>query len=242
VRIIFTERDLARVRLADTPHILGEISFTVRALRRRDVSGFEPWRGDTRSRLTTHMRPLLDLVPAHGWIPDFMEPAAGRLPGALDAVRAATAADVDFDLARIAAERRPPPTAEALAANQKQALDRPAEAVVAYHHMAVAPYWRPIAAAVDAARAARARTLTDGGLDLLLATLHPSIRWNPPVLEIIGYRDGERLDLDGRGLLITFGVLALSPRASVSITPGGRAPVLMAPVWGAAFAGRPRRR
>jgi len=229
VRIIFTERDLARVRLADEPHMLGEISFSVRALRRRDISGFEPWRGDTRPRLTPHMRPLLDLVPAHGWIPDFLEPA-GCLPGALDWVRAATAADVDFDLARIAAERRPPPTAQALAVGQKQALERLAEAVAAYQHVAVAPYGRLITAAFDASRAARARTLTDGGLDLLLATLHPGIRWNPPVLEIVGYRDGERLDLDGRGLLITFGVLALAPRASVSFIPGGRAPVLMAPV------------
>jgi hypothetical protein len=124
VRIIFTERDLARVRLADKPHILSEITFSVRALRRRDVSGFEPWRSDTRSRLTPDMRPLLDLVPAHGWIPDFMEPAAGRLPGALDAVCAATAAEVHFDLARIHAERRPPPTAQALAVDQEQALDR----------------------------------------------------------------------------------------------------------------------
>src|SRR5215469_12786410 len=209
--------------------MLGEISFSVRALRRRDISGFEPWRGDTRPRLTPHMRPLLDLVPAHGWIPDFLEPA-GCLPGALDWVRAATAADVDFDLARIAAERRPPPTAQSLAVGQKQALERLAEAVAAYQHVAVAPYGRLITAAFDASRAARARTLTDGGLDLLLATLHPGIRWNPPVLEIVGYRDGERLDLDGRGLLITFGVLALAPRASVSFIPGGRAPVLMAPV------------
>jgi DNA-binding transcriptional ArsR family regulator len=232
VRIIFTERDLARVRLADKPHILSEVTFSVRALRRRDVSGFEPWRGDTRSRLTPHMRPLLDLVPAHGWIPDFLEPApAGRLPGALDAVRAATAAEVDFDLARIAAERRPPPTAQTLAADQDHALERLAEAVVAYHHVAVAPYWRPITAAFDAARAARARTLTDGGLDLLLSTLHPHIRWNPPTLEIVGYRDGERLDLDGRGLLINLGVVAPSPRASIIVTPGGCAPVLLAPIW-----------
>lgn len=232
MRIIFTERDLARVRLADEPHILGEISFSVRALRRRDVSGFEPWRGGTRSRLTPHMRPLLDLVPARGWIPDFMEPApAGRLPGALDAVRAAAVADVDSDLARIAAERRPPPIAEALAADQKRALDRLAGAVVAYHHVALAPYWRPIAAAFDAARAARARTLTDGGLDLLLATLHPRIRWNPPVLEVVGYRDGERLDLDGRGLKIILGVLALAPRASVFTTSGGRVSLLLVPAW-----------
>ena len=232
MRIIFTERDLARVRLADAPHVLSEITFSVRALRRRNVSGFEPWRSDTRSRLTLHMRPLLDLVPAHGWIPDFLEPApAGRLPGALDVVRAVTAAEVAFDLARIAAERRPPPTAQALAADQKRALDRLAEAVLAYHHVAVAPYWRPIAAAFDAARAARARTLTDGGLDLLLATLHPRIRWNPPVLELVGYRDGERLDLDGRGLLITLGVLAPVPRASVFTTSGGRVPLLLAPIW-----------
>ena len=72
--IVFTERDLARVRLADTPHTLSEITFSVRALRRREVSGFEPWRGQTRSRLTPEMRPLVDLVPSHGWVPDFMEP------------------------------------------------------------------------------------------------------------------------------------------------------------------------
>jgi DNA-binding transcriptional ArsR family regulator len=51
------------------------------------------------------------------------------------------------------------------------------------------------------------------------------------VLDIVGYRDGERLDLDGRGLLINLGVLAPSPRASVIVTPGGRAPVLLAPIW-----------
>ena len=231
MQIIFTERDLARVRLADKPHILGEITFSVQALRRPDSPGFEPWRSDTRSRLTPDVRPLLELVPARGWIPDFLQPApAGRLPGALDVVRAATAAEVNFDLARIAAERRPPPTAYALAARQEHALDRLAEAVLAYHHVAVAPYWRPIAAAFDAARAARARTLTDGGLGLLLATLHPRIRWNPPVLELLGYRDGERLDLDGRGLLINLGVLARVPRASIIVTPGGRAPVLLAPI------------
>jgi DNA-binding transcriptional ArsR family regulator len=231
VRIIFTERDLARVRLADEPHILSEVTFSARALRCRDVSGFEPWRGDTRGRLTPRMRPLLELVPAHGWIPDFLEPApAGRLPGALGVVRAVTAAEVDFDLARIAAERRPPPAAQALAADQKQALDRLAEAVLTYHHVAVAPYWQPIAAAFDAARAARARTLTDGGLDLLLASLHPRIRWNPPVLELVGYRDGERLDLDGRGLLISLGVLAPVPRASEFTTAGGRVPLLLAPI------------
>lgn len=231
MRIIFTERDLARVRLANEPHILSEITFSVRALRRPDISGYEPWRSDTRSRLTPDMAPLLDLVPARGWIPDFIEPAAGLLPGALDAVSAATSAEVHSDLARIHAERRPPPTAQALAIDQEQAMSQLAEAVAAYHRVAVAPHWAPIAAAFDAARAGWARTLTDGGLDLLLTTLHPLIRWNPPVLDVVGYRHGERLDLDGRGLLINLGVLTPVPRASVTVTPRGRVPVLLAPIW-----------
>jgi len=229
VLIVFTERDLARVRLADTPHTLSEITFSVRALRRREVSGFEPWRGQTISRLTPEMRPLVELVPSHGWIPDFMEPG-GRLSDGLAALRAVSAAEVSFDLARIAAERRPPSLALGLVADRKQALDRLAEAVSAYYAVALAPHWPRIAAGFDAGRAARARILAAGGLDLLLATLHPSLRWNPPVLELAGYRDGERLDLDGRGLLINPGVLAPYPRASV-ILPGGSVPMLLAPIW-----------
>jgi DNA-binding transcriptional ArsR family regulator len=230
VQIVFTERDLARVRLADTPHALSEITFSVRALRRRDVPGFEPWRGETRSRLAPEMRPLLELVPARGWIPDFMEPAGGLSHGRT-ALRAASADVVGFDLARIAAERRPPPLALELVSDRRHALGRLAEAVTAYHTVATAPHWRRIAAAFDAGRAARARILASGGLDLLLATLHPSIRWNPPVLELAGYRDGERLDLDGRGLLVNPGVLAFYPRASVIACPGGDVPVLLVPIW-----------
>jgi DNA-binding transcriptional ArsR family regulator len=230
VQIVFTERDLARVRLADTPHALSEITFSVRALRCRDVSGFEPWRGEMRSRLAPEMRSLFELVPARGWIPDFMEPAGGLSHGRI-ALRAASADVVGFDLARIAAERRPPPLALELVSDRKHALGRLAEAVTAYHTVALAPHWQRIAAAFDAGRAARARILAGGGLDLLLATLHPSIRWNPPVLELAGYRDGERLDLDGRGLLINPGVLAFYPRASVIDDPGGSVPVLLVPIW-----------
>jgi DNA-binding transcriptional ArsR family regulator len=230
VRIVFTERDLARVRLADTPHALSEVTFSMRALRRRDVPGFEPWRGQTRSRLTPQMKPLADLVPSRGWIPDFMEPAGG-LSHARTALRAASGDVIRFDLARIAAERRPPPLALELAADRKQALERLAEAVTAYHTVALAPHWQRIAAAFEADRAARARILASGGLDLLLATLHPSLRWNPPVLELAGYRDGERLDLDGRGLLVNPGVLALYPRASVIVYPGSTVPVLVVPIW-----------
>ena len=53
-------------------------------------------------------------------------------PG-LAALRAVSAAAVSFDLARIAAERRPPPLAQGLVADRRQALDRLAGAVTAYH-------------------------------------------------------------------------------------------------------------
>jgi len=37
---------------------------------------------------------------------------------------------------------------------------------------------------LDAERATRARVLADGGIDGLFATLHPALRWRPPVLEL----------------------------------------------------------
>ena len=46
-----------------------------------------------------------------------------------------------------------------------------------------------------------ARALLHGGHDHLLATLHPTVHWRPPVLEVT-YPEDRDLYLDGRGLLL----------------------------------------
>jgi DNA-binding transcriptional ArsR family regulator len=80
-----------------------------------------------------------------------------------------------------------------------------ADALVAVHDVAVAPYWAQIDARIRADRAARAATIVEAGLGHLLATLcPPHVRWKPPILEVdtpLGC-DAD-VHLNGRGLLLT---------------------------------------
>jgi DNA-binding transcriptional ArsR family regulator len=83
-------------------------------------------------------------------------------------------------------------------------LDRLAALLAVSYDLAVAPHWPVMRAHLDAERATRARILADGGIDLLFATLHPSLRWRPPVLELPGPRAESAGVIDcrlaGRGL------------------------------------------
>ncbi|MEU6115254.1 winged helix-turn-helix domain-containing protein [Streptomyces sp. NPDC047117] len=67
---------------------------------------------------------------------------------------------------------------------------------------AVAPYWERMLGYLEAECETRGRIVMAGGLDQLLATLHPRINWRSPVLEIPGGPD-EDVHLDGRGLTLT---------------------------------------
>lgn len=67
---------------------------------------------------------------------------------------------------------------------------------------AVAPYWDQLCTYLEAECEARGRIVMAGGVEQLLATLHPRTIWRAPVLEIPGGRD-EDIRLDGRGLVLT---------------------------------------
>lgn len=67
---------------------------------------------------------------------------------------------------------------------------------------AVAPYWDQLRAYLEAECEARGRIVMAGGVEQLLATLHPRMIWRSPVLEIPGGPD-EDVHLDGRGLVLT---------------------------------------
>jgi DNA-binding transcriptional ArsR family regulator len=51
-----------------------------------------------------------------------------------------------------------------------------------YYGSAVDPYWKSIRAFLEAERDRRGRIMADAGVGRLLATLHPSISWQPPLL------------------------------------------------------------
>jgi DNA-binding transcriptional ArsR family regulator len=97
--------------------------------------------------------------------------------------------------------------------------------LAAYERVAIEPYWDRMETLIAADRVRRSRTVLEGGLDALLGTLHPEIRWTPPVLEIAG--PGAEVELSGQGLL-------LQPAIFVGRSPvlvrRGDLPILLYPV------------
>jgi hypothetical protein len=71
----------------------------------------------------------------------------------------------------------------------------------AYYRHVFAPHWNQVTAHVLAERAARGQVMLDHGVHRLLATLHPRVRWVPPVLSVwCPSDDVVRFYLQGRGL------------------------------------------
>jgi DNA-binding transcriptional ArsR family regulator len=70
-----------------------------------------------------------------------------------------------------------------------------------YHDDALAPYWPQLRAHLDADRALRGRIMADGGVEALLTSLHPTLKWESPVLQL-PCPSGIDLHLGGRGLLL----------------------------------------
>lgn len=79
---------------------------------------------------------------------------------------------------------------------------------------AVAPYWDRITAYLESEREARSRIVMGGGVEQLLATLHPRLLWRAPCLEVTGVPDGE-IRLDGRGVVLTPSVFLSDPPARI---------------------------
>lgn len=99
-------------------------------------------------------------------------------------------------------------------------------AVHDYHATALAADWQRLRANYRSDVAHRASTLATKGMEGLLATIHPDIRWHSPVLEIDVPRDGD-LHLNGRGLLLVPSVFVW-PTPRVLCDPDGDGPALVA--------------
>ena len=106
-------------------------------------------------------------------------------------------------------------------------MDHLGEALAHYHHAALGPYMPRIRALIDADRAVRARALMDGGVEELLDTFRPALRWRPPVLEA-DYPVDQELRLNGRGLLLVPSVFC--DRTPISLLDPSLPPTLVYPV------------
>jgi hypothetical protein len=176
-----TALDLSRTVVRSAPSVLAELA----AAGSRLMTGIGPdslveWKARTRAALRPVMRPYLDLCRVPFWVPDFLTPASHGtdLDTELDRLLSTPTHALRHELRpRLDAGELPARVSE-LAFGTPAALERLRAATVAFHAVAVAPYWTEIVAAVHADRAARGSTIVGQGVEQVLRTLSPFLRWD----------------------------------------------------------------
>ncbi|WP_427924911.1 ArsR/SmtB family transcription factor [Streptomyces sp. cg40] len=210
LRIHFTSRDLQSIRVARQPHALWELVCGVCRLdSRQGALEFGHWRRSVRDRLAEDPRagralsPLRTLIPAVGYIPDFLTPSVtgGGLAGGLEEVRATSRTRLTRELSRLAESRPLPSWVSTLDRPGTKALGALTRALELSCGTLLEPYLPRVQAAVGDDVELRARALLDGGTTALLNSLRPHARWHDPVLEV-DYPVDRDLHLEGRGLLL----------------------------------------
>jgi DNA-binding transcriptional ArsR family regulator len=234
LRIVFSGDDIARVRLAPAADPIWELILSLHLLQGGDPS-IAGWRSATAGRLRraesgNRLRFLIALNPPRGYFPDFLTPYASLsgFSAGIDAVRSTPAALLERDLTLLAAGHGPPPSAGALARGDGEALGHLTDSMEHYHRLAIAPYWTRIQTAVGSDRSQRVRALLDGGVDALLSSLRPAVRWDGATLEVPDYPADREVHLAGRGLVLIPSFFCY--RVPVTLADPARPPVLVYPV------------
>lgn len=235
LRIRFSDADLARIRLSTTPDPLWEIVTSLHRFQTRQGRwAHAHWYRNARHRLREKgleraLRTLLlPLVPRAAYFPDFLTPAesAGGLDAGLEAILATPPGQVLKEVTRLERMVGAPSWAPRLT---ELAVRREFVRVLrAYHEAVIAPYGEHVQARIDAERAARCRALLDGGIERMLESLGPMMRWSHPVLHV-RYPTADRdLHLNGRGLTLVPSYFAW--QAPVSLAAPELPPVLAYPL------------
>lgn len=207
MRIHFTSEDLARTRLAARPDPMWEAVFSLYRLQTvRGRWAFADWYHRSRkvlagTSLSRAVRLLLvPILPRAVYFPDFLTPqgAANGLGEGLAAILDTPPSRVSREIGELDRRVGAPAWAPRLA--DRAVREEFVKVLRAYHAAVIAPYEDRMLARIEGERAAAARTVLQGGTEALLATLSPTMRWRPPVLEVdfVEHRD---LRLNGRGLL-----------------------------------------
>ncbi|WP_255945820.1 ArsR/SmtB family transcription factor [Streptomyces odontomachi] len=114
-----------------------------------------------------------------------------------------------------------------LAEGEAPAVTLLQETLRQYHQLVLAPYWERIRTLVDVERMTLARVMVTRGVDGLLGSLWPLLRWRRPVLEM-DYPHERDVYLAGRGLLLVPSVFCW--HSPVTFCDSGLRPVLVYPV------------
>ncbi len=211
LRVLFTQDDLVRVRIAPTYGPLVEAMFGFRALRKGAVGAVpERCRHRVMRSRPRWAAPLGEVMGPESALDIFtllgqaataaegLESVAGMSRRRLTAEIAAT---VGYREQRgLDGRRWPSAWVNTLAADVAPGRVL-APLIDACHDTLVAPYWYRIRHHLALDVAARTLELTTGGLQALFQSLHPTVRWRSPALELLAH-PGPPVDvpLNGRGI------------------------------------------
>ena len=230
LRIHFTLEDLARTRIGAGPDVMWEIVLSVQLLQNREGAVlFDRWRHYARDRLRGWIHPLLTLAPHAPYFPDFVTPVEPSLSleEGIESVLATPRARIRTDLERLGAERRLPNWTLRLVHGDIRIFEALGKALRSYHGAVLQSHWPSVQAPIEADRARRLRALAVGGVEGLLGSYRPLMRWNAPVLEV-NYPVTQDLVLGGRGLILLPSYFCC--RTPVTLVDPALQPVLVYPV------------
>ncbi|MEU7855212.1 helix-turn-helix domain-containing protein [Nonomuraea sp. NPDC049141] len=211
MRIHFTRADLARTYVANGADVMWEVANSLQALQatygKRDLGG---WRRRVRHDL--HQTNLASLVrarlfpvaPHAAYYPDLLTPPEGALglEEALEAILSTSRRRLCDEIGLLSGGPGHGAWLDDLRASRYRALAELGDTMRAYHRVSVAPYWPTIRTCVDSDIALRRQALRAGGVDGLLDSFRPMMRWHFPTLNIPAHPSSRDVHLHGRGLLL----------------------------------------
>ncbi|MFF0869734.1 ArsR family transcriptional regulator [Nonomuraea sp. NPDC003560] len=233
IRVHFSDADLRKITFAPAPNALWETVLSVRLLLGAPTS--RSWTRPAARRLLRQVGGslaeragvLAPLVPPRSSVPAFLlQPDAGDFAAGVELASRTPSSYLAVDLGALSPAQRAGRWARELAGGSRGARQTLADDLRGFFGSSVEPLWSQIQAEAGADRALRSETLLRGGVDALLATLHPGCRWRPPTLHIPVDGDHD-VALRGRGLLLIPSYFA--PRPMVMYRPDA-ATVLVYPM------------
>jgi DNA-binding transcriptional ArsR family regulator len=245
LRFHFTAEDVARTRVAASPHPLWEIAGSLHRFQTRSGRWkYADWYGRACGNLqeTGLAQPvrtmLLPLFPRARYFADFLTPFEGidGLGLALEAILATPDGQVNHEMARAARASRAP--SWTLRVAEKSLRSDVVNLLRAYHRTVITPHEEGIQETFEAERARLARSMLGEGTAGLLAGLSPVVRWRHPVLEVPDYPAESDVHLRGRGLLLIPSYFCW--KSPIALADPRLPPVLVYPVHNVLAAASPK--
>jgi DNA-binding transcriptional ArsR family regulator len=236
VRYDFELEDLVRTRFAISP--MWETAAAIRALRNPSaISLHLPWIKQIRGAIKDlDLSPAYALLPRRGYMVDFLTPPPSTpladFDDELELIRTTPAAQIRHEVEILIAAGNPRESVQPYLDDPRGAVASLTELLAEFWRRALEPHWPRMRSLLEADLLYRSRRLTDGGVALLFADLHPRVTWTDDGVEVT-MECSERVELAGRGLLLVPGVFSCNRPWTIVDVPWQ--PTLIYPARGVAL-------